>query len=173
MKYRPLTLALLLAASGTAATAADTGQVLVTTDLKSEPYADAKTLGTLQSNSTVDVLKKQGGWMQVKPASISEGWVKMTTIKLGGPGGAAKGDSGMAAVWNSAMQGRSGNTGVTVATGVRGLSPEDMKNASPNPEAVKKLDSYAASKGQAESAAKSAKLSKQNIDYLAASGGKK
>lgn len=171
MNYRPLTLALLLAASSTAATAADTGQVLVATDLKSEPFADAKTLAMLQSNSTVGVLKRQGGWMQVKPVSAVEGWVKMTAIKLGGPGGAAKGDSGMTALWNAAAQGRSGNTGVTVATGIRGLTPEDMKNATPSPEGVKKLDSFAATKSQAESAAMSAKLSRQNVDYIVDANG--
>lgn len=169
-----LPLALLLAAFTIAAHAAEQGQVLATTDLKSEPYVDAKTLATLQSNSAVDVLKRQGGWMQIKPASSGEGWVKMTAIKLGGPGAAAKGDSGMTALWNTATQGRSGNTGVTVATGVRGLSPEDMKNAQPAPEQVKKLDGFAATKSQAESNAKSGKLSKQNVDYLAqAKGGQK
>lgn len=174
MNIRRLPLALLLAASTIAAHAAEQGQVLVSTDLKSEPYADAKTLATLQANSAVDVLKRQGGWMQVKPASSGEGWVKMTAIKLGGAGATAKSDSGMTALWNTATQGRSGNTGVTVATGVRGLSPEDMKNARPAPDQVQKLDGFAATKSQAESSAKSAKLSKQNIDYLAAtSGGKK
>ena len=89
-------------------------------------------------------------------------------------GVAAKSDSGMTALWNTATQGRSGNTGVTVATGVRGLSPDDMKNARPAPDQVQKLDGFAATKSQAESSAKSAKLSKQNIDYLVAtSGGKK
>lgn len=174
MNIRRLPLALLLAASTIAAHAAEQGQVLVSTDLKSEPYADAKTLATLQANSAVDVLKRQGGWMQVKPAANGEGWVKMTAIKLGGQGAAAaKGDSGMTALWNTATQGRSGNTGVTVATGVRGLSPEDMKNAKPAPEQVQKLDGFAATKSQAESSAKSAKLSKQNIDYLATAGGGK
>ena len=80
----------------------------------------------------------------------------------------------MTALWNTAVQGRSGNTGVTVATGVRGLSPEDMKNAQPAPDQVKKLDGFAASKSQAESAARSGKLNKQNTDYLAdAKGGLK
>jgi hypothetical protein len=173
MKLLPL---LLLPLVVSAAMAAESGLVLVNTDLKSEPFADAKTLANLPSNSAVNVLKLQGGWMRVKPAGNGEGWVKMTAVKLGGAGtGAnAKSDSGMAALWNTAVQGRSGNTGVTVATGVRGLSPEDMKNAQPAPEQVKKLDGFAATKSQAESAAKSGKLSKQSVDYIAdASGGKK
>lgn len=173
MKIRSLSSTALLLSVSVASIAADTGQILVNTDLKAEPFADAKTLANLSSNSAVDVLKRQGGWMQVKPASNGEGWVKMTAIKLGGVSGNAKGDSGMTALWNTAMQGRSGNTGVTAANGVRGLSPEDMKNAQPSPEQVKKLESFAATKSQAEAAAKSGKLSRQNIDYVAEAGGGK
>ena len=173
MKNLSLPLTFFLSSMSIASIAAETGQILVNTDLKSEPFADAKTLASLPGNSTVDVLKCQGGWMQVKPADNGQGWVKMIAVKLGGAATGTKGDSGMTALWNTAMQGRSGNTGVTVATGVRGLSPEDMKNANPSPDAVKKLDNYAATKSQAESAAKGAKLSKQNIDYLADAGGKK
>jgi hypothetical protein len=173
MKICSLSLTLLLSSLSLASMAAETGQILVNTDLKSEPYADAKTLANLPGNSAVDVLKRQGGWMQVKPADSSPGWVKMTTVKLGGAAANAKGDSGMSSLWNTAMQGRSGNTGVTVATGVRGLSPEDMKNAQPAPEQVKKLEGFSATKSQAEAVAKSGKLSKQNIDYLADAGGGK
>lgn len=153
--------------------AGEAGQTLAETSLMQEPFSDAKALAKLPANTAVEVMKRQGGWMQVKPATGGEGWVKLTAVKFGGPGAAAKGDSGLSALWNTATQGRSGNTGVTVATGVRGLSPEDMRNAKPAPEAVKKLDSFAATKSQAEVAAKSAKLSKRNIDYLADAGGGK
>jgi hypothetical protein len=174
MKASRLTLAAFLLPMSCASIAADSGQIIVSTDLKSEPFVDAKTLASLPASTGVDVLKRQGGWMQVKPASSGQGWVKMTAVKFGAPGAAAKGDSGMTALWNTAVQGRSGNTGVTVATGVRGLSPEDMKNAQPAPDQVKKLDGFAASKSQAESAARSGKLNKQNTDYLAdAKGGLK
>ena len=173
MKASSLTSAAFLLSVSFASIAAESGQIIVASDLKSEPFVDAKTIANLPANTGVDVLKRQGGWMQVKPASSGQGWVKMTAVKLGGAG-AAKGDSGMTALWNTAVQGRSGNTGVTVATGVRGLSPEDMKNAQPAPEQMKKLDGYAASKSQAESAAKSGKLNKQNIEYVAdAKGGQK
>jgi hypothetical protein len=174
MKPISLAAAALLLSVSFASIAAESGKIIVASDLKSEPFVDAKTLANLPANTDVDVLKRQGGWMQVKPASNGQGWVKLTAVKLGGAGSAAKGDSGMTALWNTAMQGRSGNTGVTVATGVRGLSPEDMKNAQPAPEQMKKLDGYAVSKSQAESAARSGKLSKQNVEYIAdAKGGQK
>lgn len=147
--------------------AADTAQILTSTELKKEPFADALTIATLAASTAVDVVKRQGGWMQVKPASAAEGWVKMTSIKFGGTTTNTKGDSGLGSLLNVATTGRSGNTGVTVATGVRGLSPEDMKNAQPAPEAVKKLDDFAATKSQAESLASKGKLSSHKIDYLA------
>lgn len=144
----------------------EAAQTLIKTDLKQQPFVDAQTVATLAASAAVDVIKRQGGWVQVKLADAAEGWVKMTSIKFGGPGVAAKGDTGLSSLWNVASQGRSGNTGVTVATGVRGLSPEDMKNAKPAPEELKKLDNYAASKSQAESSANSAKLASQKVDYL-------
>jgi hypothetical protein len=154
--------------------AAEPGQTLISADLKQEPFIDAKTISTLPANTVIDVLKRQGGWMQIKAAD-TEGWVKMTSIKLGTGTADAKGDSGLKSLLNAATTGRSGNTGVTVATGVRGLSAEDLKNAKPNPEAVKKLDDYSGSKNEAQSFASSGKLQAQKIDYLAdkSAGGQK
>jgi len=157
--------------------AGEAAQTLIKTDLKQEPFADAQTIATLDASTAVEVIKRQGGWVQVKPATGTEGWVKMTSIKIAGSVAAGKsGDSGLGSLLNVARSGRSGNTGVTVATGVRGLSPEDMKNAKPAPDEVKKLDNYAASKSQAESSASKAKLASQKVDYLAeakSAGGKK
>lgn len=165
-----------LSALATSAYAGDAAQTIVSTDLKQEPFSDAQTITSLPASTTVDVLKRQGGWMQVKPAAAAEGWVKMTSIKFGGVTTNTKGDSGLGSLLNVAASGRSGNTSVTVATGVRGLSPEDLKNAQPNPEAVKKLDDFAATKSKAESLASAGKLSTHKIDYLAdakSSGSKK
>lgn len=149
-----------------ACAAAETGQTLVAADLKSEPYMDAKTLAALPANSPLEILKRQGGWMQVKSAGSADGWLKMTAIKLGG-GASGKGSSGLGELWNVAQGGRSGNTGVTVATGVRGLGAEDLKNASANPEAVKKMQGYAVSRADAESYSTQAKLQRQSVGYLA------
>lgn len=158
-----LLLGLLLLPLG--ALAGDPGQTLVAVDLKQEPFVDAKTLLNLPAGSMVDVIKRQGGWMQVKPAEGSEGWLKMTSIKLG-TGTAAKGESGLGSLINVARSGRSGNTGVTVATGVRGLSAEDLKNAKPAPDAVKKLDNFPNGKREGETFAGGAKLQSQKIEYL-------
>lgn len=147
------------------ALAGDPGQTLVAVDLKQEPFVDAKTLSNLPAGSMVDVLKRQGGWLQVKAADSTEGWLKMTSIKLGA-GAAAKGESGLGSLINVARSGRSGNTGVTVATGVRGLSAEDLKHSKPSPDAVKKLDNFPKGKREGETFAGGAKLQSQKIEYL-------
>src|SRR5262249_17007958 len=64
---------------------------------------------------------------------------------------------------------RTGSSGRTVTTGVRGRDKEDNKNAKPNPEEVKKLAAFAASRGDAEKfAAGNPQLKTQKIDYLQA-----
>lgn len=167
--------ALVLVLSSAASWGGDAAQTIASTGLKAEPFADAQTVGTLPANAAVEVLKRQGGWLQVKSADALSGWLKMTSVKLDSGGAAKSGSTGLVEAFKAAQTGRSGNTGVTVATGVRGLSPEDLKNAKPNPDEVKKLDSYAATKSQASSFASKAKLSSQQVDYLAenkSSGGK-
>lgn len=166
MKIRQYVLLLLFGWNAVCA-AAESGQTLVAAELKSEPFLDANTLATLPAGSAVDIGKRQGGWLQVKPPGNAAGWVKMTAIKLGS-GTGAKGDSGLAALWNAGQSGRSGSTGVVVATGVRGLGVEELKNASANPEALKKMHGYAVTRSDAESYATKARLQRQTIEYAAA-----
>lgn len=147
--------------------AGESGQTVTSVDLKVEPFSDANTLSNLAAKTVVDVLKRQGGWLQVKTVDGASGWVKMTGIKLDGAGTSKSGDSGLANAINMAQTGRSGNTGITVATGVRGLTPDDLKNAKPNPGEVTRLDSFTVTKAEAESFARSANVSRHSVDYLA------
>ena len=151
------------------ACAGEVAQTVTAADLKGEPFVDAQTIASLPANTAVEVLSHQGGWIQVKPPAGSAGWIKMLSVKLTGAS-AGKGGSGLAELWNVGQTGRSGNTGVTVASGVRGLGAEDLKNAKPDPGAVKKLGDFAVSKSDAEQFASGASLNRQSIDYMAASG---
>lgn len=160
-------LILMLALVPTTSLAGDAARVLAETGLKVEPFADAIVAGTLPADAAVEVLKRQGGWLQVKSSDGLSGWLKMTSVKLDSGVASKSGSTGLVEAFKAAQTGRSGNTGVTVATGVRGLSPEDLKNAKPNPDEVKKLDHYTATKSQAASFASKAKLSSQHVDYLA------
>lgn len=152
-----------------AAQAAETGQVLVGSEIKREPFADAQAVASLAVGAPVSVLRRQGGWVEVQSAEKMQGWLRLSSVKLTGSA-AAKGDSGLDELWNVARSGRSGNTGITVATGVRGLGTEELKNAKADPEAVKKMKGYAVGRSDAEAYAAKIPLQAQKIDYLAEPG---
>jgi len=155
-----LALLVLLAAP---AFAQETGYAVRDTEIKKEPYSDAQTLGTLAEKAQVKVLDRQNGWMQIE-SGTQAGWVRMLAIRMD------TGSSGFMSGFKSLFSvARTGSSGRAVTTGVRGLDKEDIKNAKPNPEEVKKLASFAASRSDAEKfAASNPKLANQKIDYLQA-----
>lgn len=131
------------------------------TEIKQLPYSDAKTVGTLNEKTSVNVMLRQGGWVKINSGK-GNGWVRMLSLR--GDSTARKpGDNGLQSMLNV---GRSGSSGITMTTGVRGLSEEDLKNARPNPEEFEKLEKYAVNKAKAEKFARDAKLKNQQLDYL-------
>lgn len=63
--------------------------------------------------------------------------------------------------------GRPKSQDAKIATiGIRGLSQEDLQNATPNPEAVRRLQSYRADRASAERLAQEAKLAAASIRYV-------
>ena len=167
MNYKNLAIRLLALSfiSTSCIATADPGKTLIAAELKQEPFIDATTLAKLEANSELNVLKRQGGWMQVKTTQGLEGWLKMTSIRLGSAA-TVKGESGLGSLAKVALTGRSGNTGVTATTGVRGLSPEELKNATPDSAALKQLDQYTVQKDKTRSFANAGKLQAQPVDYL-------
>lgn len=156
-------LALLLCSIGLAAQA-DPAHVIRATELKDKPFSDAATLMPLAENAPVDVLAREGGWYRVKVKN-AEGWVRMTALRLG-DGSAKPGNSGVGSALQFLSTGRSGSSGVTVATGVRGLDASDISNATPDPKAVASLDRLAVKPGDARRYAAEAKLQARKIAYL-------
>lgn len=150
-----------------AAQAGEIAYAVRATELKAKPFADAATLLTLAERGKVEIVSRQASWMQVK-ADGATGWVKMLSLRVGNTEAQQKsGDGGMGALFNVASTGKSGST---VTTGVRGLSEEKLKNARPNPQALKSMQGYAASVEDAVSFARTGKLEKQQMDYLSPSG---
>lgn len=153
------------------AQAAEAGRTIVAADLKQQPFIDAATVVNLPADTVLEVLQRQGGWMQVK-SGAGEGWLKMTAVKLGAAAATSgKSGSSLSTLVNLATTGRSGSSGVTVTTGVRGLGQEDLKNAQPNLEAVKKMESFTAARNETAAFASSAKLQSQTLEYLSAPAG--
>jgi hypothetical protein len=142
------------------AAAADPASLVRATELKKEPATDAAKVADLAENARVDALERSGGWVRVKTAAGDVGWVKLLTLKYGGP--ARAGDSGIAQAINVA---RTGTSGTVVTTGVRGLDNEMISNAQPNPLELKKLQGYAETKQSSSGFADSGKLKAQKVDY--------
>lgn len=161
MKSRVICLCL-LALMPAAAVAAESALTVRATELKKEPYVDAETVATLPDQARVEILRRQGGWTQIKAQGAAQGWVRMLSLRLG-DGTARKGDSGIGSLLSVA---RSGSSGTTVATGVRGLSEEDLKHARPNPEELQKMEKLAATPQDARKFSGSASLGSHQLDYL-------
>lgn len=141
--------------------AADAAQVLRETALKKEPFADAETIATLPAASAVTILTRQGAWTEVKAGDTS-GWLRLLALRSGAVS-AAKGDSGLTAAINVARAGASGNT---VATGVRGLSKEQIINAVPNAAELAKMQANAVDEPTARAFAAAAPALSAEVPFL-------
>lgn len=133
-------------------------------ELKEDPYGDAQTVAVLKAKEKVEVGERRGGWYQVKGKRGKNGWLRLTAVLLNSTQG--KGDSGIAATKQFLESGRSGSSGVTAATGIRGLDAADVVNANPDTAAVARLDAVTIDSDEARRFAAEARLSARSIDYL-------
>lgn len=136
--------------------------VIRAVDLKAAPATDAATLAALGEQSKVEMLETKGGWSRVRTAAGAEGWVRMLALRYAARGEAKQGDTGIVQLLNVA---RTGTSGTQVATGVRGLDPEQLKNAKPNPDELKRLRNYRASPDAAAAFAERGRLQAKQVDY--------
>ncbi len=143
--------------------AADSGTALKADVLRAEPFGDAKAVATLSAGDKVEILKKEGGWLQVKGAK-GNGWVRMLSIRKGE---ARKGSVGAAGLLGLAS-GRAGTGKVVATTGIRGLNEEELKTAKFNATELKLAESFATSLPEAQKFAAQGKLAARKFDYLPA-----
>lgn len=141
--------------------AAEPATVIRATELKKEPATDAPALAPVAENSKVEALERKGGWTRVK-SEAGEGWVKMLLLRFSAPGEAKPGDSGVAQLFGVA---RSGSSGAQATTGVRGLDPEQLAKARPNPAELKKMERYGATPEAAAEFAAGGPLKAQRVEY--------
>jgi hypothetical protein len=141
---------------------AEPATVIRATELKKDPASDAPTVAPLAEKAKVDALERKGGWTRIKTEAGAEGWVKMLALRYAGTGESKQGDSGVAQALNIA---RTGTSGAQATTGVRGLDPEQLANARPNPAELKKMEGFAVSKENAAGFAANASLQAKSIAY--------
>lgn len=165
MKTLKWTGALLGAAALAAlALAGESGSTRVDANLMAAPYRDAKVAGRLEAETRVEVLERRGGWVNVTAAAKS-GWLRLHQVRLG-EGDREKGSSGFFSLWNIGTTGRSGSQGIVATTGIRGMSADQLKDAKPNKQEVKKLQQYRASDAQAREFAAGGALKEQQVAAL-------
>lgn len=143
--------------------AAETGTALKSDDIRTEPYRDAKSVAKLATGDKVDILKKDGGWYQVKSAK-GNGWVRMLSIRKGDARKGGGDASGLLALGS----GRAGTGKVVATTGIRGLNEEELKAAKFDEAELKRAESYATGKSAAAKFATAGKLTARPFDYLPA-----
>jgi hypothetical protein len=139
------------------------------TELKDKAAFEAVVLAPLPADTPVKVLARSSGWTKVE-VNGKTGWVRVFHLRFPATveAGSSSSSGGFLGGLTSSMGfgGRPKQDGTKLATvGIRGLSEEDMKNASPNPEALRKMQSYRVDKASAERFAKDGKLVTASVDY--------
>ncbi|MFL6581843.1 MAG: hypothetical protein ACJ8G2_13960 [Burkholderiales bacterium] len=145
--------------------AAETGYTLKATEVRDKPFLDALTLATLPEKTRVEIITRQGAWLQIKTANVSQGWIRMLSVRLGNPDQQPQSSGNLLTALGIGSRPRPATTS-TVTTGVRGFSEEDLANAKPNAEELQKLKSYAATREEAGKRAESGQLSPRALAYF-------
>ena len=137
-------------------------QTVQATELRAQPANSASALARLDKQAQVLVLQRQGGWYEVQTASGQRGWLPLLSLRF-----------------DKSAQARSSNLGNLlnlgqaapasgVATGVRGISDEELRSAKGSlPDNVQTLEGFAASPGQARSFAQQGGLRSKTLPYAA------
>lgn len=152
-------LAGLLMCGATAAQAAEKGQILRAGDLLAQPFIDAAKSGPVTANQPVTILERRGAWASVE-SNGARGWVRLLNLRLEAgaarPGGARP---GMASL-------RTGSSGRTATTGIKGMDEEDVRNATPDYQELELLGTLAVTADDARATAQKAALKENTVAYL-------
>jgi hypothetical protein len=150
-----------------AAAAAEDGAVIRADELKATPFIDGATAMKVPANQPVTIVGRKGGWVQVQ-VNGQTGWLRMLNVRLAAGSSPAQGQASV----RSASLLRTGSSGRTVTTGIKGLGEEDLKNASPDPAQLAALAALAVPSTEASANAQASGLVEQRVDYLDQKKGK-
>jgi hypothetical protein len=160
-------LAILLFQASEAIAAAEKGLVIRAGDLMAQPFIDAAKSGPLTANQQVTIIERRGAWANVE-SNGKTGWVRTLNLRLeprpGTPGAARPSGSSVSLNPLTALQ--TGSSGRTVTTGVKGMSEEDIRNATPDFEQVGLLDQLGVDAADARANAQKANLKENTVNYL-------
>jgi hypothetical protein len=143
--------------------ASDPGITTRDAELYAKPSYQAEQIRTLERNTKLSVLERKGGWYLIETDNdTQQGWIRMLSIRLG-TGTKKKGDSGISALSQFA---RTGQSGQVVATGVRGLSEENIREAKPDITELKKMQGFQTTPNKARTFASQSDLKSRDIAFL-------
>lgn len=160
-------LAVCIAALASPALAAEKGVILRSADLKDRPFVDGATVQKVNANQSVTILVRQGSWAQVDSGS-GRGWVRVLNLRLDG----AQPRPGGNKLSSAASLFRTGSSGKTVTTGVKGMNEADIRNAVPDEAQLAALDAMTVSPGEARANAAQSHLVENTAPYLGKDDGK-
>lgn len=129
--------------------------------LRASPSLKAESVGLLLKDSQVTILKRTGGWYQVKTPANSTAWLSMLRVRFKSrtqPAGQKSSNKGFVSL-------RQGHSNITATTGVRGIGESEIKNAKPDLVSLYHAEGYRVTLTEAKVFAKQGKLVAQSIDY--------
>ena len=146
------------------------------TELKQAADAAAPTVASLPENTEVKVLARAGGWTRVD-ALGKAGFVRVFHLRFPASvesnASSSGGSDPLKKIGGFFTGQKSDSQARLVSTGVRGLSKEDVKNAAPDAAALSTMQSYRASKPDAQRFAREGKLADAKVDDPEAKGGRR
>lgn len=160
-----LLVALILSSPSAPAHAAEKGALIRAGELKTKPFADAPAAARFTANQQVNVISRQGGWVQVE-ADGKTGWLRMLNLRMASAGAPSRKGN------NSAMASllRTGSSGKTVTTGVKGMDEEDIRNATIDIVELQELHGLAVPPLEATAHAQQSGLKEYKVEYLKEGG---
>ena len=141
------------------------------TDLRQGPSDSSAPVAVLAAQAPVTRLpERQGPWMRVKTEAGQTGWLHMFDV------GTATPQSSVSSATTGALRGLSNlfgggstqKTTVTATVGIRGLGAEDIANAQPNLEALKRAEALRVDATQAKRLATESQWALRNVEPLPA-----
>ena len=144
---------------------AEEGTLLKAEELRQKPFKDARVLASVARGARVDIVKKEGAWVQVDSGG-QRGWVRLLSVRRGEA--SRTGTRAEASSLSRMATGRAGTGKVVATTGIRGLSEGDLQQARFSEDEVKRLETLGVSRADAQKFARQGRLEARSIAYLPA-----
>ena len=160
-------LAVMVCGLAPTAASAEKGQIIRAGDLLAQPFIDAPSAAKLTASQPVAIVERRGPWVSVQ-ANGKTGWVRLLNLRLEPavavagrtPPSTASRPSGLSSLM------RTGSSGRTVTTGVKGMDEEDIRASTPNYEELTLLEELGVDAAEARASAEKAKLAERSVAYL-------